>query len=61
MNDTISETPNFPSVKVPVLSKTTTSMSLIVSKAFLSLIRIPLFAVIDVDMATTRGIAKPSA
>ena len=43
------------------MSKTTASTSLTVSKAFLSRMRIPLFAVIEVDRATTKGIAKPSA
>ena len=60
-NETISLTPNCPMVSVPVLSKTMVFMSFIISKAFLSLMRIPLFAVIDVDKATTRGIASPRA
>jgi len=35
--------------------------SFIISKALLSLIKIPLFAVMDVDRATTKGIARPRA
>jgi hypothetical protein len=57
----MSVTPNFPSVKVPVLSKTTASTSLTISNAFLSLIRMPFLAVMEVESAITSGIASPRA
>ncbi len=57
----ISVTPNRPSVRVPVLSKTTAWMSLALSKADLSRINRPDFAASEVETATTRGTASPRA
>ena len=50
-----------PSVRVPVLSKRTTSMVRIRSSAIRSLISTPDFAARSVEMAMTRGIARPRA
>lgn len=61
MYEITSVTPKFPSVRVPVLSKTIASMFRTFSNPVLSLISTPLFAVIEVDKATTRGIARPKA
>ena len=57
----MSVTPNRPSVSVPVLSKTTAWIFRARSKAARSLMRRPLRAEIEVEMATTRGTANPSA
>src|SRR5699024_5382933 len=50
-----------PSVRVPVLSKSTTSMVRMRSKAIRSLIRTPDFAARSVEIAMTSGIARPRA
>src|SRR5699024_10294483 len=58
---TIFVTPNLPSVKVPVLSKTT-AFRLRASSKFVRLrINNPFLAEIDVDTATTSGAANPNA
>jgi hypothetical protein len=56
-----STTPCSPLVSVPVLSKTTTLRLRASSIAILSRTRMPLFAAIEVLIATTRGTASPSA
>ena len=58
---TTSVTPKRPSVRVPVLSKTTACRSLARSKAARSRMSSPLRADSDVETATTKGTASPSA
>ncbi len=57
----ISTTPNSPLVSVPVLSNTIMSIRRASSNARRSRTKIPFFAPIAVLIATTSGIAKPSA
>ncbi len=61
LNEITSVTPNFPIVMVPVLSKSIAEMFLAFLKADLFLIRSPFCAEMEVDIATTRGIARPRA
>ncbi len=57
----IPTTPNSPLVSVPVLSKITVSISRACSSARRSRTRMPLLAPMAVEIATTSGMASPSA
>src|SRR6185295_10480846 len=60
-NDFIRATSNFPIVRVPVLSKMMVVIFLEFSKAVLFFMSKPFLADSDVEMATTKGTAKPKA
>ena len=59
--ETIFETSNFPTVRVPVLSNTIVVIFLEFSNADLFLISNPFLADNAVDFATTKGTANPNA
>ena len=59
--ETTFDTSNLPIVSVPVLSKTMVVMRRAFSKAVLFLMSNPLCAESAVDLATTKGTAKPKA
>ncbi len=59
--ETIFDTSNFPTVNVPVLSKTIVVIFLAFSKAVRFFISNPCFADKAVDFATTKGTANPKA